>query len=204
VRGDIERFLQRVAGSGESVLNDDFVIDKAKTVCFSGHRPSKLPFGGEESNFVNKMLKSLLYKEITDSVDEGYNCFITGLSRGVDLWAGEIVLELKAKKTNVFLVAVYPYRSFTDNYKGFEKWVCGNIAAKADALFYISETYGEQCMKERNYFMVENSSKLIAVLSDYRSGTGQTVRHAEKLGIAVKIFNINAVSEMSDTYGNIQ
>ena len=46
-------------------------------------------------------------------------------------------------------------------------------------------------MQKRNYFMVDNSSKLIAVVDDYRSGTGQTIRYAENKGIDVSIIDIN-------------
>jgi uncharacterized phage-like protein YoqJ len=178
--------------------NSGFIFERSKTVCFSGHRPEKLPFQGEESHYVNRFLKSLLYKEISDSVNDGFNCFITGLSRGIDLWAGEIVLELKAREPGIALVAAYPYRGFTDKFKGYEKWVSGNISLKSDAEFFISEKYDEHCMRERNCFMVDNSSKLIAMLSDYRSGTGQTVRYAEKIGITVKLIEIDKTISLKD------
>jgi uncharacterized phage-like protein YoqJ len=178
-------------------LTDDFIFDKNKTACFSGHRPEKLPAGGRESSRANIALKRLLYNEINASVDEGFRCFITGLSRGIDLWAGEIVLDLKAGNPAIKLATAEPYRGFTDNYKGRDKWLCESIYDEADARFYISESYNKQCMRARNYFMVDNSSKLIAVLSNLRSGTGQTVRYAEKSGIAVKLFYIDRIEEYS-------
>ncbi|MCL2053261.1 MAG: SLOG family protein [Oscillospiraceae bacterium] len=174
---------------------DDFMIDKSKTVCFSGHRPEKLPFSGDENTQANKMLKSLIYKEIEDCIDDGCDCFITGLARGFDLWAGNMVLRLKLRRAHIKLVAAFPYRGFTNQYKGYDKWICGNIISEADAKFYISEKYDKLCMRERNYFMVDNSSKLIAALSDNRSGTGQTVRYAQKQGIEIKLFDLNKISE---------
>jgi hypothetical protein len=45
--------------------------------------------------------------------------------------------------------------------------------------------------------MVDNSSKLIAMLSDYRSGTGQTVRYAQKSGIIVKLIEIDKIETAS-------
>ena len=67
---------------------------REKTVCFSGHRPEKLPAqDGDESQLL-MMIKSLLYYQIRRSAEEGYTRFITGLARGVDLWAAGYVLAV--------------------------------------------------------------------------------------------------------------
>lgn len=162
-------------------------IIKSRTVCFSGHRPEKLPIGGDNGAEVIRVLKSILYKEILDSINNGFNCFITGLARGVDLWAGEIVLELKAENENVRLIAVSPYRSYGKNFDGEDKYSFGNIMLKADEFVCISEEYTKDCIRRRNQYMVDNSDKLIAVVSDYKSGTGSTIRYAQNQGIPVRI-----------------
>ena len=38
--------------------------------------------------------------------------------------------------------------------------------------------------------MVDNSSLLVAVVDNYRSGTGQTINYARKKGIPVHIINV--------------
>lgn len=162
-------------------------IIRSRTVCFSGHRPEKLPIGGDSGADVIRVLKSILYKEILDSINNGFNCFITGLARGVDLWAGEIVLELKAENENIRLIAVSPYRDYGKNFNGEEKYSFGNIMLKADKIIYIAEEYSNDCLRRRNQYMVDNSGKLIAVVSDYKSGTGSTIRYAENQGIPVRI-----------------
>ena len=67
-------------------------IIREKTACFTGHRPEKLP-GGSSDSPEAKVIKSMLYTEITAAVNDGYDTFITGMQRGIDLWAGEIVLS---------------------------------------------------------------------------------------------------------------
>lgn len=162
---------------------------RAGTVCFSGHRPEKLPCGGADFSNVTRVIKSILYKEILDCVKNGYSVFVTGLARGVDLWAGEIILELKAKGMPIKLIAASPYRNHGSSFRGSEKFILGNIFLKADEIVYVSEKYSRDCMRLRNEYMVNRSGKLIAVVSDYRSGTGQTIRYAEKQHIEVKIIN---------------
>ncbi len=168
---------------------DSINAEKNKTVCFSGHRPEKLPDGGDDRSPLIRMLKSLLYKEVIDCVECGCSTFITGLARGVDLWAGEIVMELKARGEPIRLVAAVPYRDHGVKFCGKDKFVLGNILLKADETVYVSEQYSRDCMRLRNEYMVDRSGKLIAVVSDYRSGTGQTIRYARKQGIDVKIID---------------
>lgn len=163
--------------------------EKSKTVCFSGHRPEKLPDGGNGNSRVIKVLKSILYKSVLDSIQEGYNCFITGLARGVDLWAGEIILELKAQGENVKLVAAVPYKGHGKGFLNDEKYIFGNIMLKADEKVYLSDHYTKGCMQRRNEYMVNRSGKLIAVVSDYSSGTGYTIRYARQQGIVTRIID---------------
>lgn len=174
------------------------------SLCFSGHRPEKLPAGGDENAPVTKVLKSLLYKKITDSIDNGYTRFYIGGARGVDLWAGEMLMELKSLGKNIEIIVVLPYEGFTNSFKGYDKWIFGRLIYRADKIMTLSAKYYNGCMLRRNDYMVENSSALIAILSDYKSGTGHTVNTARRKGLAVDVINAAdiaaAVENGSDKY----
>lgn len=176
------------------------MITRETTVCFTGHRTEKLPDCGDENSPVTKAIKSLLYKAVSDCIDSGCRCFVTGLARGIDLWAGEIVLDQKARGKDVRLTAVFPYRSHGSSFKGYDKWALGNIVHEADEIVYASEEYTPYCMKKRNEYMVNRSGKIIAVVSDYRSGTGQTIRLAEKAGLDVILIDAAEISRQSEKY----
>lgn len=177
-------------------------ITRETTVCFTGHRTEKLPDGGDENSPVTKAIKSLLYKAVSDCIDDGCKCFVTGLARGIDLWAGEIVLDQKARGKDIRLTAVFPYRGHGANFKGYDKWAFGNIVHEADEIVYASEEYTPYCMKKRNEYMVNRSGKIIAVVSDYRSGTGQTIRLAEKAGLDIILIDAAKIAEQSAKYGD--
>lgn len=183
---------------------NDRMYTRATTVCFTGHRPEKLPDGGDENSAAVRALKSMLYKSILDSIDDGYNCFITGAARGIDLWAAEIIISEKNSGKDISLVAAIPYKDHGIGFKGYDKWVLGNIYQKADEIVYVSDSYSKTCMKKRNEYMVKNSSRLIAVLGDYRSGSGQTVRLAQKENIDIIIIDTNNVSEAADLIKSAQ
>ena len=57
-------------------------------VCFTGHRPEKLTRS-------DRAIRRDLEKEIRQAVADGLNVFITGMARGVDVWAAQIVLMLR-------------------------------------------------------------------------------------------------------------
>lgn len=153
---------------------------KEKTVCFTGHRPEKLPFNGDITIFEVKSLISKLYAEIDRSIEQGYTTFISGMAKGIDIWAAKYIVELKTANPQIMLICAVPYKGFASGWKGVDRWDYGWITDHADQIVYVSERYTPYCLKKRNEFMVDRSAKLIAVVSDYSSGTGQTIRFAEK------------------------
>ncbi|MCD7730384.1 MAG: DUF1273 domain-containing protein [Oscillospiraceae bacterium] len=175
---------------------------KSRTVCFSGHRPQKLPDGGSNNSPVIRAIKSLVYKAVADCIEDGCNCFITGVAKGVDLWAGEIVLEHKACGKNIKLVAAFPYKGHGASFRGTEKWILGNITQYADEIVYVSDDYSDSCMKARNEYMINRSGKLIAVVGDYKSGTGQTIRLAEKNGLDIVTINSSVIDQVAKKYSD--
>lgn len=169
----------------------NLTVDITKTVCFTGHRPEKLPDKGDPSSQAILVLKSLLRQEITDAVNEGYDTFITGMAAGVDTWAAEIVAELMEKNKSLSLYGVYPFRDYDKKYKSPEEMVLTeNIISRATDVIYVSEDYSPHCMLKRNRFMVDRSSRLIAVVGSYKTGTGYTIRYAKSSGIEVHIIDI--------------
>ena len=147
-------------------------------MCFTGHRPEKLPGMGNDSSPLLQMLKSILYYQIYSSAEEGYEYFISGLARGVDLWAAEYVLEIKKKFPQIKLICAKPYPAHGSNFKGSDLFSLRNVLEKADEVVCVSDEYSRDCYKNRNYYMVDRSSKLIAMVNDYKSGTGQTISYA--------------------------
>lgn len=62
-------------------------------VCFTGHRPEKLTRSEAAT-------RKDLEIQICQAVADGLNVFITGMARGVDIWAAQIVLMLQATMSN--------------------------------------------------------------------------------------------------------
>lgn len=172
-------------------------VIKEKTVCFTGHRPEKLPGYGELNNPVLSVVKSMLYYQIYQSVEDGFEYFISGLARGVDLWAALYVIEIKKKFPNIKLICAKPYEEHGSSFKGEDLWNLKNVLAEADEIICVSKEYSKNCFKLRNFFMVDNSTRLIAVVDNFKSGTGQTINYANKKGIDVNIINVKDYLSMA-------
>ncbi|MDR0947428.1 MAG: SLOG family protein [Ruminococcus sp.] len=170
----------------KSYKPNEILFDRNKTVCFSGHRPEKLPDG----DIAEKILKSLLLQEIKDTIDSGFDTFISGGARGFDIWAGNIVAELR-RRHKIRLIAALPYEKHGENFTGKDKFEYGFMVDNADAVIFTSDEYSRSCMKIRNKYMIDVSGKLIAFMADAHSGTGMTVRFAQNAGIIVKMIESN-------------
>ena len=80
-----------------------------KTCAFTGHRPQNLPFGFNEEDERCIDLKKALREQIINLIEKkGVTHFISGMAIGVDMYAAEIVLGLKASYVYRSLPAVPP------------------------------------------------------------------------------------------------
>ena len=152
-----------------------------KTCCFTGHRPEKLSVNTE---FVKEQLK----KAIKGAIADGYKIFISGMARGVDIWAAELVLEERKKNNCIKLFCASPYRDMEKNWENDYKTRYQDIIKNADMVEYVCRHYSKQCFQMRNTYMVERCSRLIAVYDGQKGGTHNTIKYAEKSGL--KIINI--------------
>lgn len=154
---------------------------KNYSVCFSGHRPEKL---GIDEDRIREMLKNA----VAEAVDDGYTVFITGMARGVDIWAADIVLEMKRLYKNIELICALPMPGFERRRTAEEQRRYRQIISEADKVITVSQHYSRHSFQLRNEYMVDNSSRLIAVYNGSAGGTRNTIRYAVRKG--KKVLNL--------------
>lgn len=161
-----------------------------KVCCFTGHRPQSLPFGFNEQDERCIKLKRLLRKEIERQItEEGVTQFISGMAIGVDMYAAEIVLDLKAKYPQITLESAIPCETQAVKWSSVLRERYYLIASKCDKETMIQRHYTADCMHKRNRYMVDASDTVIAVWDGRPGGTGKTVAYAESKGRTVVIIN---------------
>lgn len=149
-------------------------------VSFTGHRPDKLPYFGEDDPaFLN--MRSRLAEAIDCLIRDGADEFYTGMARGVDMWAAELVLEQKERNPAIRLIAVKPCPNQCKGWTNSEKQRYDEILAQCDKVMTISPAYDEKCMHKRDRALVDLCDVLVAVYSgSVRGGTAYTVSYANQ------------------------
>lgn len=181
--------------------NDKNTLEKAKkeieeiiyslnstTACFSGHRSQKLPWGFNENDERCLKMKSALRCEIVKAINRGYKTFISGMAVGFDTICAETVLELKSEYADIKLIGALPCRKQDCKWSQKDKLRYRELLKKLDGVRCIYDEYtGAECALERNRYMVNNSSLLIALFGGAVGGTKYTVDYARAQGLDVVI-----------------
>ena len=154
-------------------------MEKEYCCCFTGHRPEKI---GEPEEVIIAALR----REIMSAVADGFTTFITGMARGVDIWAGEIVFELKAAGMPLRLIAAVPFDGVERSWEPEWKARFAAVLAGADEVEIICHGYNRGCFQIRNRWMVDRAGRVIAVYNGTAGGTRNTMLYAENNGVEVK------------------
>lgn len=146
--------------------------------CFTGHRPERLEIPEPE-------VISSLKEEIHQAIADGFQTFISGMARGVDLWAAEIVLALRDEGEAVRLICASPYQGFESRWSREWQGRYRQVMKRADLMRFICPGYNWDCFQRRNEWMVDHSARVIAVYNGQPSGTRNTIEYARRCGVPV-------------------
>ena len=161
-----------------------------KQCAFTGHRPKRLPFCFNEADKRCAALKQILRSEIVKLIEsEGVTHFISGMALGVDMFAAEIVLELKKKDPGITLESAIPCETQTVRWSDEQRKRYIEIVSKCDKKTLVQKQYTADCMHKRNRYMVDQSDCILAVWNGRYSGTGKTVQYAQQQGKPVIVID---------------
>ena len=147
--------------------------DMKHTCAFIGHRPERLQLSEEQ-------VKEWLAEQIERAADEGYTDFITGMQRGVDLWAAEVVLKLIDNDRQIRLIAACAFRGMEEDWDLDWKDRYYYVLSRSELVYYISDSPDRKVFFECNHWMVDRASRLIAVCSGAPGDTKEIIEYARK------------------------
>lgn len=158
-------------------------IDIARCCCFTGHRPEKLSL--PESG-----LRHMLHIEIASAIADGYDTFISGMARGIDMLAAEEVLSFAALPAPPRLICACPYRIMPKRHISPWRIRYADILRRAAGSIFVSDQYSPRCFEKRNRWMVEHSSRVIAVFDGTHGGTRNTLILAADRRLDIRVLLI--------------
>ena len=154
-----------------------------KVCAFTGHRPNKLPWRYDEKDARCLALKEVLAEQIAALAGAGFTQFLSGMAEATDTWSALAVLSLREKNPAIKLHCILPCTAQAEKWSASSRDLYRSILERADSIVYVSRDYHKNCMLDRNRFLVEHASTLLAVYNGVRrSGTGATVNYARKMG----------------------
>lgn len=154
---------------------------KIENTCFfTGHR---------KLNNTQRII-TLTEEQIILMIQNGIDTFLTGGAVGFDTMCADIVCRLRDTSFPAIKLMLYlPCYGYGEKWTDEQRYHAGLLRYKADEKRFISEEpFTPGCMKKRNYQLVNDALYGIAYYERTRSGTGQTIRYAQKTGR--KIINI--------------
>lgn len=164
--------------------------EKILKCCFTGHRPKFLSWGYDETHTDCLRLKEIMKAEIIKLIERGVYYYISGMSEGVDMYAAEIILELKEKYPTLFLECALPYEEQATAWKNSQREKYFTIIEKSDKATLLQNIYSNDCYHKRNRYMISQAQIVLGVSKGgERSGTVSTLRNAITGGKEVIIIN---------------
>ena len=156
-----------------------------QSCCFTGHRPEKLPWRKDEDHPAAAALKERIFDVVEALYQAGITHFICGMARGCDFYFSEAVLKLQEEHGEITLEAAIPYEEQAARWSEEDRNRHFRLVSQCDHETVLQTGYSADCMKKRNYYMVDHATVLIAVYDGQFGGTMQTVNYAKRKGLEI-------------------
>ena len=158
---------------------------RQESCCFTGHRPTKLPWGYREEDPRCLQLKRRIMDALEAAYEEGYRHFLCGMAQGCDLYFCECVMELRRRHEGVTIEAAIPCPTQADSWPAAQRQRYRALVEACDFETMVSSVYSSSCMQRRDRYMVDHASLLIAAFDGSAGGTRYTVEYAMRRGLDV-------------------
>lgn len=166
-------------------------LEREITCCFTGHRPDKLPLGG--------LGKGPRLPGPEAAAEPGCGkCLRRRLpplhlrhGRGADFYFAEAVLALRQLHSDTVLEAARPCETQANSWPEADRRRYQAILDQCDLETLVQHHYDRGCMMRRNRYMVDRSSRIIAVYDGVpKGGTAQTLAYAMRQGLKTEILSL--------------
>ena len=172
-----------------------------KTCICIGHEPEKLG----DANKCDE-IKNLIRNEIIKQAENGIEFFYADMSRGVGLWAAQIILDLKSTPefAHLYLTAILSYPEQTKSLLEKDRLEFDKVLLMCDNIKTIMQKKYNMAFGLKKGFIGQEIDIIIAVCDsrDYpMSTTAQEVRRAQEFKkevIIINPHNLGDIKPLSD------
>lgn len=174
-------------------------LSEFKRCCFTGYRPSKLPFNISNTDVNYLLFQKSIYNTLKSLIEDGCLFFYTGMAMGFDILAAEAVINLKHEFSDIKLICAIPFDGQSNTFTGEWKNRYDYILENADEQIVVSSEYHLGCYQKRNIYMVDNSDYIVTWYDGQLGGTRNTLKYAEKKRRYIINLNTNYLKEFNNS-----
>lgn len=173
-------------------------INEIKKCCFTGYRPSKMPFKIHPNDVDFILFEKRITNTLKALIEDNCKVFYTGMAMGFDILSAYIVLALKKDYPDIKLICAIPFLKQSDSFSSFWKRKYDFILENCDQKVIILDSYSAGCYQKRNIFMVDNSDFVVTWYDGQAGGTRNTLKYAEKMHRYIININTNYLDEFNN------
>lgn len=143
-----------------------------KVLAVTGYKSHELGIFDEKHHGI-KYIKKVLEKRLVSFIEEGLEWVIISGQLGVELWCGEVVLNLKKKYPQIKLAVLTPFYNQEERWNETRKEQYQNVLQRADFVDTITKrNYDSPSqLKLKNQFIVSKSDALLVIFDDDKPGS---------------------------------
>jgi len=167
-----------------------------KACAIVGCRPTRFKWKYNENNNGCKRLKRRVKAQLIILYEQGVRRFYLGGYLGLDLWAGELLLELKEQPEygDIELVLALPYAGHDADWDKRSRYRLSVLRQRSAEVVVVGTTENPPAInyKLRNQYMVDHADFLLVVDDDDQeqsSGTARTLNYARKKKLPITLIH---------------
>lgn len=161
-------------------------MSRNRTCCFAGYDPQFQEALQQKENEGLFRMSASLTEAAEYLINEKKVChFISGMSRGVNLLAASLIVDLKTKYPEITLECVIPFETQAKKWNEKEREMYYNTLSVCDDETMLKTHYTSDCLLRQDMYMVRRSSYAVTVWDGRPIAAGNTVNYAIAQGLNV-------------------
>lgn len=152
-----------------------------KVLAITGYKPFELGVFDAKHPGIT-YIKKAIEKHLISLLDDGLEWVLLSGQLGVELWAGEVVLDLQMRYSDLKLAVITPFLEQEEKWNEANKELYEFIVSQADYTNSVTHKKYENPaqFKLKNHFFIDKSDGLLIVYDEELVGSPQYMyRHAQ-------------------------
>lgn len=140
------------------------MIETIRRLYVTGYQSYELGIFNEKDPRV-KVIKNVLKKELGALIENGLEWVMISGSLGTELWAGQVINELKESYPEIQLAIIFPFEEFGSNWKEHNQLFLNELVQRADYVDSVSHKPYQNPIQFKNHvsFLLHHTDAALVV-----------------------------------------